>query len=75
MCIVKQMEERVEERMLDEERREQEGLEMLENLERLQMEELQVSRLHLHCHNIRGRHVSEGPVSNGRTRMILNAGS
>ncbi|KAL7870424.1 hypothetical protein SRHO_G00079210 [Serrasalmus rhombeus] len=41
MCILKQIEERLEERMLDDEVKEQEGQQMLESLERMQMEELE----------------------------------
>uniref|UniRef100_A0A3P9AAU7 Cilia- and flagella-associated protein 45 n=1 Tax=Esox lucius TaxID=8010 RepID=A0A3P9AAU7_ESOLU len=39
--IVKQIEERLEDRMLQDEIKEQEGQQMLENLERIQMEELE----------------------------------
>lgn len=42
MCILKQIEEREEAHMLQEELKEQEGEQVLENLERLQMEELEV---------------------------------
>ncbi|XP_060778871.1 cilia- and flagella-associated protein 45-like [Neoarius graeffei] len=41
MCILKQIEERQEERMLQDELKEQEGQKMLENLEKLQMEEME----------------------------------
>lgn len=41
MCILQQIEERMEDRMLQDELREQEGQQMLENLERMQMEELE----------------------------------
>uniref|UniRef100_A0A8B9K4Y5 Cilia- and flagella-associated protein 45 n=1 Tax=Astyanax mexicanus TaxID=7994 RepID=A0A8B9K4Y5_ASTMX len=40
-CILKQIEDRLEERMLEEEVKEQEGQQMLENMERMQMEELE----------------------------------
>ncbi|XP_072551518.1 cilia- and flagella-associated protein 45 isoform X2 [Salminus brasiliensis] len=40
-CILKQIEDRLEERMLLDEVKEQEGQQMLENLERMQMEELE----------------------------------
>lgn len=42
MCILKQIEERQEERMLQDELKEQEGQKMLENLEKLQMAEMEV---------------------------------
>lgn len=42
MCILKQIEKRQEERMLQEELKEQEGQQMLEKLEKLQIEELKV---------------------------------
>ncbi|XP_041920477.1 cilia- and flagella-associated protein 45 isoform X1 [Alosa sapidissima] len=41
MCILKQIEERMEDRLLQDELREQEGQQMLESLERMQMEELE----------------------------------
>ncbi|KAI7802778.1 coiled-coil domain-containing protein 19, partial [Triplophysa rosa] len=40
LCIVDQMQKRLEEKMLQEEVKEQEGQHMLENVERMQMEEL-----------------------------------
>lgn len=42
MCILKQIKERQEERMQQNTLKEQEGQQLLENLERLQMEELEV---------------------------------
>lgn len=42
MCILKQIEERQGERTQQDMLKEQEGQQMLENLERLQMEELEV---------------------------------
>ncbi|KAI4874354.1 hypothetical protein NFI96_022212, partial [Prochilodus magdalenae] len=56
MCILKQIEDRLEECMLEEEMKEQEGQQMLENLERMQMEELEVGiRIHPHSlpHTVR----------------------
>ncbi|XP_066541257.1 cilia- and flagella-associated protein 45 [Hoplias malabaricus] len=41
MCILKQIDERLEKRMLEDEVKEQEGQHMLENLEKMQMEELE----------------------------------
>ncbi|XP_063061143.1 cilia- and flagella-associated protein 45 isoform X2 [Engraulis encrasicolus] len=41
MCILKQIEERTEDRLLQDELREQEGQQMLETLERMQIEELE----------------------------------
>jgi hypothetical protein len=40
--IINQIEERLEDRMLQNEMKEQEGQQMLENLEKMQMEELEV---------------------------------
>ncbi|XP_076850628.1 cilia- and flagella-associated protein 45 [Brachyhypopomus gauderio] len=41
MCILKQIDERLEERLLQDELKEQEGQQLLENMERMQMEELE----------------------------------
>lgn len=46
LCIVDQMQKRLEEKMLQEEVKEQEGQHMLEDMERVQMEELKV---HARC--------------------------
>lgn len=42
LCIVDQMQKRLEEKLLQEEVKEQEGQHMLENVERMQVEELKV---------------------------------
>ena len=47
--IVNQIEERLEEKMLLDEMREQEGQQMLENLERMQIEELEVLDVNSVC--------------------------
>lgn len=42
MCIIDQIQTRQEEKLLQDEMKEQEGQQLLENMERMQMEELKV---------------------------------
>ncbi len=47
MCILDQMQMRLEEKMLQDELKEQEGQQLLENMERIQLEELKVNAINL----------------------------